>query len=206
MPVIPQRRFLYFKSYVDTCFFANFAANIRRLPSYPTTRHKKKQMMKKTFLLFILALFCQISFAQSPAEELLSQYSSAKHATFVKVPKPLMSMFLKQIVSKDSTAKQLTKCVDKLQVLVLDESSKSARKKCNKDVVGLLKRGFYQYARFTEDGSNVLVQTYPNVDNPTQILLSITGGDNCTLLLLDGNFNKEFFDQLTKLGKKLDDD
>ena len=49
MPVIPQRRFLYFKSYVDTCFFANFAANIRRLPSYPTTRHKKKQMMKKTF-------------------------------------------------------------------------------------------------------------------------------------------------------------
>ena len=161
--------------------------------------------MKRTFILFMLALFCQLSFCQSAAEELLNQYASAKHATFVMVPRPLMSVFLKQLVSKDSTANELAKRIDKLQVLVLDESSRSVRKKCNKDVTGLLSRGFHQYARLIENGSNVLVQTYPTTENPSQILLSITGGDNCSLLLLDGHFDKNFFDELLRLGKMVDD-
>ena len=90
----------------------------------------------------------------------------------------------------------LARHVDKAQVLVLDECSRSVRRHCDDDVLALTQRGYRQYARVTTQGNNLLVLTWPDTATATELVLSITGGDNCTVVVLNGAFDDKFFDEL----------
>ncbi|MGI6223002.1 MAG: DUF4252 domain-containing protein [Prevotella sp.] len=155
--------------------------------------------MKKWILMLLTVLVCQAGWAQSVAESLVNEYASKKHATFVDVPKPLVSTVLKPIVKGDSVAADLAKRVDKAQVLVLDECSRSVRKHCNDDVLQLMQQGYQIYTRVTTQGNNLLILTSPNKENATELVMSITGGGNCTVVVLNGTFDEQFFEELGKV-------
>ena len=157
---------------------------------------KNKKTMKHWIIILLTLMACQMGWAQSSAESLVNEYASKKHATFVNVPSSLVATVLRPIAKGDSVAADLARHVDKAQVLVLDECSRSVRRHCDDDVLALTQRGYRQYARVTTQGNNLLVLTWPDTATATELVLSITGGDNCTVVVLNGDFDDKFFDEL----------
>ena len=87
--------------------------------------------MKKVLFSLLLLLSCQLAFSQS-ASALFNDYKQERKATYVSVPRAMMSIAAGKL--KDGNVQALLQQVQSARVLTLSDCRKGVRKKFAQDV------------------------------------------------------------------------
>ena len=155
--------------------------------------------MKKVFLFMLLTALTLSASAQTTVDNLFANYKSQARAEYVYIPKTMIKMG--RLIDKDTKA--YTKNIDTIKVLDLEDTSADVKRRFQADARKLQTNGYDELIQATEDGAKVLILTKGKKDAITELIIVVTGMDDCALIQLKGKIRQRDIEKIVR--DQLDD-
>ena len=145
--------------------------------------------MKKIFVTLVVFIACQGIFAQN-IDDLFNHFKEKKGAEYVNIP-PIVLKLGRLFMDKDGTDYRFIKGVNSVQVLDMEDCSSAIRKDFQHEVNQLDLHGYETLVQTKEKDETVKLITKMDNDTIHELIVVVTGKDECALTRLKGTIKKE---------------
>lgn len=157
--------------------------------------------MKKYVCTLLLLLACLVGHAQG-INGIFNEFGQEKNADYVNIS-PFLMKLGKLFAGQDEDARMVKK-VKSMRVLDLEDCTPRVKERFHKRVNKLNLDGYDELMRINDDGDKVRVLMKMKKETIRELLLVCTGGEDCTLVQINGKFTKDDIEGLVnqETGKK----
>ena len=146
--------------------------------------------MKKIIATLALIIACQATFAQN-IDTLFSQFKDKEGADYMNIP-TLMLKFMRTFTkSNNDKSYRFIKGVKSVKVLDMEDCTQEVKAEFLQEVQKLNLNGYETLVQTKEDGKEVQLIAKMDEENINDLIILITGKDECGLTLMKGKIKKE---------------
>ena len=146
--------------------------------------------MKKIIATLALIIACQATFAQN-IDTLFNQFKNKEGADYVNIP-TLMLKFMRTFTkSNNDKSYRFIKGIKSVKVLDMEDCTQKVKVEFLKEVQKLKLNGYETLVQTKEDGEEVQLIAKMDEENINDLIILITGKDDCGLTLMKGKIKKE---------------
>ena len=146
--------------------------------------------MKKIIATLALFIACQATFAQN-IDTLFSQFKDKEGADYMKIP-TLMLKFMRTFTkSNNDKSYRFIKGIKSVKVLDMEDCTQEVKAEFLQEVQKLNLNGYETLVQTKEDGEEVQLIAKMDEENINDLIILITGKDDCGLTLMKGKIKKE---------------
>ena len=146
--------------------------------------------MKKIIATLALIIACQATFAQN-IDTLFSQFKDKEGADYMNIP-TLMLKFMRTFTkSNNDKSYRFIKGIKSVKVLDMEDCTQKVKVEFLKEVQKLKLNGYETLVQTKEDGEEVQLIAKMDEENINDLIILITGKDDCGLTLMKGKIKKE---------------
>ena len=159
--------------------------------------------MKKIIATLALIIACQATFAQN-IDTLFSQFKDKEGADYMNIP-TLMLKFMRTFTkSNNDKSYRFIKGIKSVKVLDMEDCTQEVKAEFLQEAKKLKLSGYETLLQTKEDGEEVQLIAKMDEENINDLIILITGKDDCGLTLMKGKIKKEDIAQLVneETGKK----
>ena len=151
--------------------------------------------MKKIIATLALIIACQATFAQN-IDTLFSQFKDKEGADYMNIP-TLMLKFMRTFTkSNNDKSYRFIKGVKSVKVLDMEDCTQEVKAEFLQEIQKLHLNGYETLLQTKEDGEEVQLIAKMDEENINDLIILITGKDDCGLTLMKGKIKKEDIAQL----------
>ena len=149
--------------------------------------------MKKLLFILICAMACQTGFGQN-FNGLFDEFKHEKNADYLAVSPFLMTIgkwFIQMDQDNDPddiVAKTFIKGTKAIKVLDLGDCSTEVKNRFQQSVKKMNAKGYEELVRAKDDGEDVRILTKMDKKFIRDVIIAVSGDDDCSLIQLDGKF------------------
>lgn len=146
--------------------------------------------MKKIIATLALIIACQATFAQN-IDTLFSQFKDKEGADYMNIP-TLMLKFMRTFTkSNNDKSYRFIKGIKSVKVLDMEDCTQEVKAEFLQEVQNLNLNGYETLLQTKEDGEEVQLIAKMDEENINDLIILITGKDDCGLTLMKGKIKKE---------------
>ena len=146
--------------------------------------------MKKIIATLALIIACQATFAQN-IDTLFSQFKDKEGADYMNIP-TLMLKFMRTFTkSNNDKSYRFIKGVKSVKVLDMEDCTQEVKAEFLQEIQKLHLNGYETLLQTKEDGEEVQLIAKMDEENINDLIILITGKDDCGLTLMKGKIKKE---------------
>ena len=146
--------------------------------------------MKKIIATLALIIACQATFAQN-IDTLFSQFKDKEGADYMNIP-TLMLKFMRTFTkSNNDKSYRFIKGIKSVKVLDMEDGTQEVKAEFLQEVQNLNLNGYETLLQTKEDGEEVQLIAKMDEENINDLIILITGKDDCGLTLMKGKIKKE---------------
>ena len=146
--------------------------------------------MKKIIATLALIIACQATFAQN-IDTLFSQFKDKEGADYMNIP-TLMLKFMRTFTkSNNDKSYRFIKGIKSVKVLDMEDCTQEVKAEFLQKVQKLNLNGYETLVQTKEDGEEVQLIAKMDEENINDLIILITGKDECGLTLMKGKIKKE---------------
>ena len=146
--------------------------------------------MKKIIATLALIIACQATFAQN-IDTLFSQFKNKEGADYMNIP-TLMLKFMRTFTkSNNDKSYRFIKGIKSVKVLDMEDCTQEVKAEFLQEVQNLNLNGYETLLQTKEDGEEVQLIAKMDEENINDLIILITGKDDCGLTLMKGKIKKE---------------
>ena len=146
--------------------------------------------MKKIIATLALIIACQGIFAQN-IDTLFSQFKDKEGADYMNIP-TLMLKFMRTFTkSNNDKSYRFIKGIKSVKVLDMEDCTQEVKAEFLQKVQKLNLNGYETLVQTKEDGEEVQLIAKMDEENINDLIILITGKDECGLTLMKGKIKKE---------------
>ena len=146
--------------------------------------------MKKIIATLALIIACQATFAQN-IDTLFSQFKDKEGADYMNIP-TLMLKFMRTFTkSNNDKSYRFIKGIKSVKVLDMEDCTQEVKAEFLQEVQKLNLNGYETLLQTKEDGEEVQLIAKMDEENINDLIILITGKDECGLTLIKGKIKKE---------------
>ena len=146
--------------------------------------------MKKIIATLALIIACQGIFAQN-IDTLFNQFKNKEGADYMNIP-TLMLKFMRTFTkSNNDKSYRFIKGIKSVKVLDMEDCTQKVKAEFLKEVQKLKLNGYETLVQTKEDGEEVQLIAKMDEENINDLIILITGKDDCGLTLMKGKIKKE---------------
>ena len=146
--------------------------------------------MKKIIATLALIIACQGIFAQN-IDTLFSQFKDKEGADYMNIP-TLMLKFMRTFTqSNNDKSYRFIKGVKSVKVLDMEDCTQEVKAEFLQEAKKLKLSGYETLLQTKEDGEEVQLIAKMDEENINDLIILITGKDECGLTLMKGKIKKE---------------
>ncbi|MBP3669243.1 MAG: DUF4252 domain-containing protein [Bacteroides sp.] len=146
--------------------------------------------MKKIIATLALIIACQATFAQN-IDTLFSQFKDKEGADYMNIP-TLMLKFMRTFTkSNNDKSYRFIKGIKSVKVLDMEDCTQEVKAEFLQEVQNLNLNGYETLLQTKEDGEEVQLIAKMDEENINDLIILITGKDECGLTLMKGKIKKE---------------
>ena len=146
--------------------------------------------MKKIIATLALIIACQATFAQN-IDTLFSQFKDKEGADYMNIP-TLMLKFMRTFTkSNNDKSYRFIKGIKSVKVLDMEDCTQEVKAEFLQEVQKLHLNGYETLLQTKEDGEEVQLIAKMDEENINDLIILITGKDECGLTLMKGKIKKE---------------
>ena len=146
--------------------------------------------MKKIIATLALIIACQGIFAQN-IDTLFSQFKDKEGADYMNIP-TLMLKFMRTFTkSNNDKSYRFIKGIKSVKVLDMEDCTQEVKAEFLQEVQKLNLNGYETLVQTKEDGEEVQLIAKMDEENINDLIILITGKDECGLTLMKGKIKKE---------------
>ena len=146
--------------------------------------------MKKIIATLALIIACQATFAQN-IDTLFSQFKNKEGADYMNIP-TLMLKFMRTFTkSNNDKSYRFIKGIKSVKVLDMEDCTQEVKAEFLQEVQKLHLNGYETLLQTKEDGEEVQLIAKMDEENINDLIILITGKDDCGLTLMKGKIKKE---------------
>ena len=146
--------------------------------------------MKKIIATLALIIVCQGIFAQN-IDTLFSQFKDKEEADYMNIP-TLMLKFMRTFTkSNNDKSYRFIKGIKSVKVLDMEDCTQEVKAEFLQEVQKLHLNGYETLLQTKEDGEEVQLIAKMDEENINDLIILITGKDECGLTLMKGKIKKE---------------
>mgnify|MGYP006368453811 FL=1 len=146
--------------------------------------------MKKIIATLALIIACQATFAQN-IDTLFSQFKDKEGADYMNIP-TLMLKFMRTFTkSNNDKSYRFIKGIKSVKVLDMEDCTQEVKAEFLQEVQKLNLNGYETLVQTKEDGEEVQLIAKMDEENINDLIILITGKDECGLTLMKGKIKKE---------------
>ena len=151
--------------------------------------------MKKIIATLALIIACQATFAQN-IDTLFSQFKDKEGADYMNIP-TLMLKFMRTFTkSNNDKSYRFIKGIKSVKVLDMEDCTQEVKAEFLQEAKKLKLSGYETLVQTKEDGEEVTLLTKMDDEAISELIILITGKDECGLTLMKGKIKKEDIAQL----------
>lgn len=154
--------------------------------------------MKKILLTLALVLTCCWASATT-ADDLFNKFKDFENAQYMNMPQEMLQMAMAQSQATDNAQKKVTEKITSLDILQIEKADAATIKQVV-DMVNDFDDTYEELARTNEDGEQVIIKMKRNGDAYSEMVVFQVDKDECAVIRINGNFNPDELDQLSKMG------
>ena len=146
--------------------------------------------MKKIIATLALIIACQATFAQN-IDTLFSQFKDKEGADYMNIP-TLMLKFMRTFTkSNNDKSYRFIKGIKSVKVLDMEDCTQEVKAEFLQEAKNLKLSGYETLVQTKEDGEEVQLIAKMDEENINDLIILITGKDECGLTLMKGKIKKE---------------
>ena len=146
--------------------------------------------MKKIIATLALFIACQATFAQN-IDTLFSQFKDKEGADYINIP-TLMLKFMRTFTkSNNDKSYRFIKGIKSVKVLDMEDCTQEVKAEFLQEAKKLKLSGYETLLQTKEDGEEVQFIAKMDEENINDLIILITGKDDCGLTLMKGKIKKE---------------
>ena len=146
--------------------------------------------MKKIIATLALIIACQATFAQN-IDTLFSQFKDKEGADYMNIP-TLMLKFMRTFTkSNNDKSYRFIKGIKSVKVLDMEDCTQEVKAEFLQEAKKLKLSGYETLVQTKEDGEEVQLIAKMDEENINDLIILITGKDECGLTLMKGKIKKE---------------
>ena len=146
--------------------------------------------MKKIIATLALIIACQATFAQN-IDTLFSQFKDKEGADYMNIP-TLMLKFMRTFTkSNNDKSYRFIKGIKSVKVLDMEDCTQEVKAEFLQEAKKLKLSGYETLLQTKEDGEEVQLIAKMDEENINDLIILITGKDECGLTLMKGKIKKE---------------
>ena len=146
--------------------------------------------MKKIIATLALFIACQATFAQN-IDTLFSQFKDKEGADYMNIP-TLMLKFMRTFTkSNNDKSYRFIKGIKSVKVLDMEDCTQEVKAEFLQEAKKLKLSGYETLLQTKEDGEEVQLIAKMDEENINDLIILITGKDDCGLTLMKGKIKKE---------------
>ena len=146
--------------------------------------------MKKIIATLALIIACQATFAQN-IDTLFSQFKDKEGADYMNIP-TLMLKFMRTFTkSNNDKSYRFIKGIKSVKVLDMEDCTQEVKAEFLQEVQKLNLNGYETLVQTKEDGEEVQLIAKMDEENINDLIILITGKDDCGLTFMKGKIKKE---------------
>ena len=146
--------------------------------------------MKKIIATLALIIACQATFAQN-IDTLFSQFKDKEGADYMNIP-TLMLKFMRTFTKNNNDKSyRFIKGIKSVKVLDMEDCTQEVKAEFLQEVQNLNLNGYETLLQTKEDGEEVQLIAKMDEENINDLIILITGKDECGLTLMKGKIKKE---------------
>ena len=146
--------------------------------------------MKKIIATLALIIACQATFAQN-IDTLFSQFKDKEGADYMNIP-TLMLKFMRTFTkSNNDKSYRFIKGIKSVKVLDMEDCTQEVKAEFLQEVQKLHLNGYETLLQTKEDGEEVQLIAKMDEENINDLIILITGKDDCGLTFMKGKIKKE---------------
>ena len=146
--------------------------------------------MKKIIATLALIIACQATFAQN-IDTLFSQFKDKEGADYMNIP-TLMLKFMRTFTkSNNDKSYRFIKGIKSVKVLDMEDCTQEVKAEFLQEAKKLKLSGYETLLQTKEDGEEVQLIAKMDEENINDLIILITGKDDCGLTFMKGKIKKE---------------
>ena len=146
--------------------------------------------MKKIIATLALIIACQATFAQN-IDTLFSQFKDKEGADYINIP-TLMLKFMRTFTkSNNDKSYHFIKGIKSVKVLDMEDCTQEVKAEFLQEVQNLNLNGYETLLQTKEDGEEVQLIAKMDEENINDLIILITGKEDCGLTFMKGKIKKE---------------
>ena len=146
--------------------------------------------MKKIIATLALIIACQATFAQN-IDTLFSQFKNKEGADYMNIP-TLMLKFMRTFTkSNNDKSYHFIKGIKSVKVLDMENCTQEVKAEFLQEVQKLNLNGYETLVQTKEDGEEVQLIAKMDEESINDLIILITGKDDCGLTFMKGKIKKE---------------
>ena len=154
--------------------------------------------MKKILLTLALALTCCWASATN-ADDLFNRFKDFENAQYMNMPQEMLQMAMAQSQATDDAQKRVTENISSLDILKFEKADAATIKQVV-DMVNDFDDTYEELVRTNEDGEQVIIKMKRNGTTYSEMVVFQAEKEECAVIRINGNFNPDELDQLSKMG------
>ena len=150
--------------------------------------------MKKLLIILVCSFACQMGYCQH-FNNLFDEFKHEKNADYVTVSPFLMTIgkwFIQMDKDNDPddiVTKSIIKGTKSIKVLDLGDCSEEVKNRFQKSLKKIHTNGYEEMIRAKDDGDDVRILAKMDKKYIKDVIIAVSGNEDCTLIQLDGKFS-----------------
>ena len=146
--------------------------------------------MKKTIAILAMTMAFQGTFAQN-IDTLFSQFKDKEGADYMNIPTLVVKFMRTFMKSNNDRSYHFTKGINSIKVLDMEDCTQKVKAEFLQEANKLNLNGYETLVQTKEDGEEVKLVAKMDEEDISELIILITGKDDCGLTLLKGKIKKE---------------
>ena len=146
--------------------------------------------MKKTILTLALGIICQSTFAIN-IDNLFAQFKDKEGADYMNIPSLVLKFMRTFTKSNNDKSYHFLKGIKSIKVLDMEECPSEVKADFLKEAKKLNLNGYETLAQTKDKGEEVKLVAKMDEEAISELIILISGKDDCGLTLLKGKIKKE---------------
>lgn len=156
--------------------------------------------MKKSLTLLLAMAMATASTLAKDAKTLIKEFKNTEDAEYVHIP-PMLMKLARLSASKadtDESTKMVLKNIKSMDVLCLDDCKPKVKDRLSKAFDDLESDGYEPFVSATSNKENVKIMLLEKKNSIRELVLLAHDGDDCTLILLEGDMPEKDIEALVE--------
>ena len=146
--------------------------------------------MKKIIATLALIIACQATFAQN-VDTLFGQYKDKEGADYMNIPSLMLKIMRTFTIGNNDKSYRFIKGIKSVKVLDMEDCAPKVKADFLQDAKKLKLNGYETLVQTKEDGEEVKLLAKMDDEAISELIILITGKDECGLTLMKGKIKKE---------------